>query len=230
MFPIHLFISLFYCICLIIVMRAFVWEIFASQKKLRQSPSKSKIKQVNYFLPCTNFVSSSGSSDENKTRREFNRREYSTNENFPICRYPLSLLPDHLYLYSVLSFDNILEMNHGVQVDGAWPLSAYYWWSRHNKKKASLDYGNRCDCCMYFCNLQTSFLPTAITIPILIVVGSIVSAGNQFNLRSFPPERCINGRANYLNYVLPINAVIMIVNTLLVTIAWVIHKVSWCKW
>ena len=87
-------------------------------------------------------------------------------------------------------------------------------------------YGNRYDCCMYFCNLQTFFLPTAITIPILIVVGSIASAGNQYNLRSFPPTRCFNGRANYFNFILPLNVMVLIANTLLVAIAWVIHKVS----
>ena len=75
--------------------------------------------------------------------------------------------------------------------------------------------------------MQAFLFPTGIVVPILIVLGSIIPAGNQYNIHSFPPLRCLNQRGEYYNFVLPLNVIISTANTLLVIIGWVIHKVSY---
>ena len=68
--------------------------------------------------------------------------------------------------------------------------------------------------------------PTAIVLSIVIVIGSIVPAENQYNIHSFPPLRCVNRTGNYYNRILPVNVILLVGNTLLAVIGWVIHKVS----
>ena len=71
-----------------------------------------------------------------------------------------------------------------------------------------------------------TFLPTAIVVSLIVAIVNTVRDENQYNIPSFPPLRCADREVTYYNRILPTLITISIGNILLVTISWVIHKVS----
>ena len=91
------------------------------------------------------------------------------------------------------------------------PIAVFIW------MKANLGIWLRKTFCVFL---------TEILIPTILVLRKVAPREEQYTIISFPPRRCDDKQDNFFSAILPKSLIALAASVMLVTIGWIIHKVS----